>query len=303
MVRPERFIAAIGNFDGVHRGHQHLLAETAAFARANDAHAAAVTFDPHPRRYFRPDEAPFLLTAPDMRTELLQRYGAAKVFVLTFGAALSSQSPDAFMAETLKGNLGLVGVVAGADFRFGQDRAGGIEVLQSMGEAAGLHVRIAEVVSETSSTEKYSSSDARTAISAGDMETAAHVLGRRWAVRGMVSEGQKLGRTLGFPTANFDLGPVIEPRRGVYATRAIVGDAVYNAVSNFGRRPTVDEGAPLFETHLLDFEGDLYGREIDVELIGFLRDEQKFDGLDALKAAISSDCERARAIHADNSGR
>lgn len=303
MVTPNRFIAAIGNFDGVHRGHQHLLAETAAFAQTHDALPAAVTFDPHPRRFFRPDDAPFLLTAPDMRGELLRRYGAAEVFVLTFDAALSSQSPEAFMAETLKGKLGLAGVVAGADFRFGQGRAGGIEVLQTIGEAAGLHVRIAEVVAQTSSAEKYSSSDARAAIAAGDMETATHVLGRRWVVRGTVCEGQKLGRTLGFPTANFALGSVIEPRRGVYATRAMVGGEACDAISNFGRRPTVSDSAPLLETHLLDFDGDLYGSEIDVEFIGFLRDEQKFDGLDALKAAISSDCERARAIHAEDSGR
>lgn len=303
MVKPNRFIAAIGNFDGVHRGHQHLLAETAAFAQSHDAQPAAVTFDPHPRRFFRPDDPPFLLTAPGMRAELLRQYGAAEVFVLTFDAALSSQSPEAFMADTLKDKLGLAGVVAGADFRFGQGRAGGIEVLQTVGEAAGLQVRIAEVIATTSDSEKYSSSDARAAIAAGDMQTATHVLGRRWAVRGEVSEGQKLGRTLGFPTANFALGPLIEPRRGVYATRAIVAGKTYDAVSNFGRRPTVGDSAPLLETHLLDFNGDLYGCTLDVEFIGFLRDEQKFDGLDALKAAISSDCERARAIHAESSGR
>ena len=296
MVKPDRFIAAIGNFDGVHCGHQHLLAETAAFANTHDARPAAVTFDPHPRRFFRPDDAPFLLTAPDMRSELLKRYGAAEVFVLTFDAALSSQSPEAFMAETLKDKLGLVGVVAGADFRFGQGRAGGIEMLQEFGEAAGLHVRIAEVIATEPGSEKYSSSDARAAIAKGDMEAAAHVLGRHWAVRGLVSEGQKLGRTLGFPTANFALGPLIEPRCGVYATRAIVGGKTYDAVSNFGRRPTIGDGAPLFETHLLDFEGDLYGREIDVELIEFLRDEQKFDGLDALKEQIAADCDVARRI-------
>lgn len=303
MVRPEKFIAAIGNFDGVHRGHQHLLAETAAFASAHDARPAAVTFDPHPRRFFRPGDTPFMLTSPDMRGELLRRYGAEDVFVLTFDAALSSQTPEAFMAETLRKKLGLCGVVAGADFRFGRGRAGGVEMLQEFGAAAGLHVRIAEVIAAKSDREKYSSSDARDAIAAGDMRTAAHVLGRPWAVRGRVVEGQKLGRTLGFPTANFGLGPLIEPRRGVYATRAVIAGKAYGAVSNFGRRPTVGDSAPLLETHLFDFDADLYGSEIDVEFLGFLRDEQKFDGLDALKAAISSDCERARAIHGANSKR
>ena len=296
MVTGDRYIAAIGNFDGVHRGHQHLLAETIAFARNHGCRPAALTFDPHPRRYFRADDAPFLLTAPGLRNDLLRRYGAEKVFILTFDAALSSQTPETFMAKTLKDELGLAGVVAGAVFRFGKGRSGGIEALQTIGEEAGLLVRIAEVVAEEPFAEKYSSSDARTAIADGDMERAAHILGRPWTVRGRVADGQKLGRTLGFPTANVTLGDVMEPRRGVYATRAIINGKAYNAVSNFGRRPTVGETAPLLETHLLDFDGDLYGADIDIEFIAFLRDEQKFDGLDALKAAISSDCELAREI-------
>ncbi len=303
MVTGDRYIAAIGNFDGVHRGHQHLLAETIAFAASHGSRPAALTFDPHPRRYFRPDDPPFLLTAPGLRDDLLRRYGAEKVFVLTFDAALSSQTPETFMAETLKGELGLAGVVAGADFRFGKGRSGGIEALQTIGEEAGLLVRIAEVVSEGAFAEKYSSSDARAAIADGDMARASSILGHFWTVRGRVAEGQKLGRTLGFPTANFTLGEIMEPRCGVYATRAIINGKAHDAVSNFGRRPTVGETAPLLETHLLDFDGDLYGAEIDVEFIAFLRDEQKFDGLDALKAAISSDCERAREILSQNSTR
>ncbi len=300
MVKGEGVIAAIGNFDGVHRGHQHLLAETIAFAGAHDMRAAALTFDPHPRRYFRPDDPPFLLTAPEMRNDLLRRYGAQEVFALTFDEGLASQTPEAFMVETLKQKLGLAGVVAGADFRFGKGRAGGIEALQTIGEEAGLLVRIAEVISEKPFAEKYSSSDARAAIVDGDMATAAHVLGRPWGVRGDVIEGQRLGRTLGFPTANLVLGDVLAPRIGVYATRAVIDGVAHDGVSNYGRRPTTGAGAPLLETYLFDFEGDLYGREIEIEFIAFIRDEEKFDGLDALKAAISSDCERAREILAKN---
>ncbi len=303
MVTTDKLIAAIGNFDGVHRGHQHLLAETISFAESHDARPAALTFDPHPRRFFRPEEPPFLLTAPALRNDLLQRYGAEKVLVLTFDAALSSQTPEAFMAETLKNDLGLAGVVAGADFRFGKGRAGGIEALQTIGEAAGLLVRIAEVVADKPFAEKYSSSDARSAIKKGDMAAAAHILGRPWAVRGRVIEGQRLGRTLGFPTANLTLDDVLAPRIGVYAVRAIIDGAPRDGVSNYGRRPTTGAGAPLLETYLFDFDGDLYGREIDIEFVEFIRDERKFDGLEALKAAISSDCERARAILAENSGR
>jgi len=303
MVSRDNIIAAIGNFDGVHRGHQHLLAETIAFAKTHGARPAALTFDPHPRRFFQPDAPPFLLTGREMKVDLLRCYGAEDIFVLNFDAALSSQSPEQFMGGTLKKSLGLAGVVAGADFRFGKGRSGGIEALQTIGEAAGLLVRIVEVVADAPGTEKYSSSAARDAITGGDMNAAAAILGRPWAARGRVAEGQKLGRTIGFPTANFTLGAVLPPRCGVYATRAIIAGKAHDAVSNYGRRPTVGETDPLLETHLLDFEGDLYGAEIDVEFIAFLRAEQKFDGLDALKAAISSDCERARAILAENSGR
>ncbi len=303
MVSDASFIAAIGNFDGVHRGHQHLLAETIAFADSHGARPAALTFDPHPRRFFRPEDPPFLLTGAAMREDLLRRYGAEEVFVLTFDAALAAHSPEAFMVDVLRDRLGLAGVVAGADFRFGKGRAGGIEALQTIGEAAGLRIRIAEVVAEDASTEKFSSSAVRAAVTGGKMDTAARSLGRPWAVRGVIEEGQKLGRTLGFPTANMTLGDLLEPRKGVYATRIEVDGEVYGGVANFGRRPTVGADAPLLEIHLFDFEGDLYGREIDVAFVSFLRDEQKFDGLDALKAQISKDCEQARDILAGSSTR
>jgi riboflavin kinase/FMN adenylyltransferase len=296
MVTQQSFIAAIGNFDGVHRGHQHLLIETAAFAAAHGALPAALTFDPHPRRFFRPDEPPFLLTAPDLRNELLKEYGAREVFVMTFDADLAGLSPEDFMIGRLKEKIGLAGVVAGADFRFGKGRAGGIEALQTIGEKAGLHVRIAEVVADNPQTEKYSSSTVRASLQAGDAAAAARQLGRAWAVRGRVSEGQKLGRTIGFPTANITLGDLVHPRHGVYATKAIVGAETYGAVSNFGRRPTVGSDAPLLETHLFDFDGNLYGEDIEVRFIEFIRDERKFDGLDALKAQIAKDCDRARRI-------
>ncbi|MEM8770247.1 MAG: bifunctional riboflavin kinase/FAD synthetase [Pseudomonadota bacterium] len=296
MVIKPRYIAAIGNFDGVHRGHQHLMSETIAFAQSHGAAAAAVTFDPHPRRFFQPEASPFLLTSSDIKKELLCAHGAEDVFTLTFDAALAAHAPEEFMRGVLKDKLGLAGVVAGADFRFGKGRAGGIEALQTIGEEAGLKVRIAEVVADGPDTEKFSSSAVRSAISDGDMKEAAHLLGRAWTVRGTVEEGQKLGRTLGFPTANFTLGDLVEPRRGVYATRAVIDHQSYPAVSNFGRRPTVGADAPLLETHLIDFDRNLYGQRIDIEFVAFLRDERKFEGLDALKTQIATDCERARSV-------
>lgn len=296
MVSGRRVIAAIGNFDGVHRGHRRLIDETIRFAGAHDAAPGAVMFDPHPRRFFQPDAPPFLLTTLPQRDRLLREAGVAATMVLPFDAALAASAPSDFVALVLRDRLGLAGVVAGADFRFGAKRSGDSAALAALGAAAGLKVAIVDILAENPQAEKYGSSAAREALQRGDVERAAAILGRAWSVAGVVEEGRKVGRTLGFPTANMTLGPLIEPRRGVYATRVRIGDVVCDAVSNFGRRPTFGDGAPLLETHLLDFDGDLYGREIEVAFVAFLREEMKFDGLDALKAQISRDCENARLI-------
>jgi riboflavin kinase / FMN adenylyltransferase len=296
MVDGASVIAAIGNFDGVHLGHQHLLGEAARFAAAHDARLGVVLFEPHPRRYFRPDDAPFLLTGPAQRDALLRSYGATEIFTLTFDKALASLTPDAFIHLVLKQKLGLGGIVAGADFRFGAGRVGDSEALLTIGAEAGLKVKIVDLLPQPADGAKFGSSAVRAALRDGDMARAQVLLGRPWAVRGVVAQGEQRGRTLGFPTANMTLGEIIEPRRGVYATRARVDGAVHDAVSNFGRRPTVGSEAPLLETHLLDFDGDLYGREIEVDFIDFIRDEVKFDGLDALKAQIAKDSVKARAL-------
>ncbi len=289
-------VAAIGNFDGVHRGHQHLLARTVAFAGELQGRPGVVVFEPHPRRYFRPDDPPFLLTTPEKRNALLAAHGAQHVISLPFDAALASLDPEAFVRGVLKERLGLAGVVTGADFRFGKGRAGDGAALRAVGDAAGLGVLLVDILAERGEAEKFGSSAVRAALEAGAPERAAAMLGRRWSVRGAVREGQKLGRGLGFPTANMTLGELIEPRRGVYATLAEVGGETYAAVSNFGRRPTVGGDAPLLETHLFDFQGDLYGAEIEVGFVAFLRDERRFDGLDALKAQITADSAEARRI-------
>lgn len=296
MVTRRGLIAAIGNFDGVHLGHQYLLDETAAFAKECGARAGAVLFEPHPRRYFRPDDPPFLLTTPDLRDELLRAHGAEEIIQLKFDKALASLTPEQFVVGVLKQQLGLAGAVTGADFHFGAGRAGDGATLKTIGEAAGLRIKLVAPLKGDPATEKFGSSAVRAALRDGDVKEAAAMLGRPWSVRGEVQEGQKLGRTLGFPTANMTLGEVMEPRRGVYAVRAVVDGEAYAAVSNFGRRPTIGDGAPLLETHLFDFDGDLYGKRIDVAFFDFLRDEEKFDGLDALKAQIAADSEKARAL-------
>lgn len=299
MVKDENepnVVAAIGNFDGVHLGHQYLLKRAAAFAEKVGGQSGAVVFDPHPRRYFRPDDPAFLLTTLDKRVALLRQHGARAVIALPFNKALASLTPEAFIRNILKDELKLKGVVVGADFRFGAGRAGDGEALQALGAEEGLHVELVDVLAENPQAEKFGSSAVRAALQAGDVRGAASMLGRRWSVAGIVQEGQRLGRGLGFPTANVTLGEIIEPRNGVYATRALVGGKTYSAVSNFGRRPTVGGGSPLLETNIFDFDGDLYGVEIEIAFVDFIRDERKFDGLDALKAQIAEDSEQARRI-------
>jgi len=296
MVMETKIIAALGNFDGVHLGHQYLMHETAAFAKAHGAAPGAVLFEPHPRRFFRPNDPPFLITKPAQRDALLMEHGAEVIHVLEFDAHLASMSPKEFIEDVLVGDLDLAGVVTGADFRFGKGRAGDGAALKSIGEAAGLKVKLAEIQKGDDAPEKFGSSSVRTAIEAGEVDKAAAMLGRPWAVVSTVEQGRKVGRTIGFPTANMTLGDIIEPRKGVYVTRASVGGKTFGSVSNFGRRPTVGSDAPLLETYLFDFEGELYGREMAVEFVAFLRDEKKFDGLDPLKAQISEDVRAAKAM-------
>lgn len=309
MVKSSPVAAAIGNFDGVHRGHQALLLALREFAEEQDAKPAAVVFDPHPRRYFRPDDPPFLLTTPTERARLLRAEGMREVMPLAFDAALAGLSPADFVQQTLKGSLGLSAVMVGADFRFGSGRAGDATMLADLCQQNGLAFRAFVPVSvdgeavmpgaDASGTsgrplEKVGSTGVRDAIARGDMLAAADMLGRPWRVIGNVEKGQQLGRTLNFPTANLKLGELIAPRIGVYAVIAELDGERFDGVANYGRRPTVGGSDPLLEVHLFNFNGDLYGRTMSVEFVDFIRPEQKFDGLDALKAQIARDSETAR---------
>ena len=295
-----RYAAAIGNFDGVHRGHRFLLEQTIAFAASIGAEPAAVVFDPHPRRYFRPDDPPFLITTPETRNALLREAGAAAVISLTFDKALASLAPDAFVRGVLKDRFNLAGAVTGRDFRFGAGRAGDAASLAALCEAHAIKPLIVDPLADRQHTEKIGSTAVREAILTGAMDRAAAMLGRSWRVDGPVERGRQIGRTLGFPTANLTLGDLIEPRRAVYAVRALVDERRHDGVANFGRKPTVGDVAPLLEVHLFDFSGDLYGKRIGVEFIAFLRDERKFDGLDALKAQIAADCAEAKKKLSEN---
>ncbi|MCC5995255.1 MAG: bifunctional riboflavin kinase/FAD synthetase [Oceanicaulis sp.] len=290
-------VAALGNFDGVHRGHQAVLAEAAALARTLDAPAGAAVFTPHPRRVFQPGAPPFALMNEAQRVRALQAAGAGVIHHIPFDRALAAMSPERFVDEVLHAGLGLRGVVTGADFCFGKDRAGNAQMLRALGEARAMAVRIAEPVGDGPAAQKISSSDVRQALREGDPARAAALLGRPFAIEGEVVEGDRRGRTLGFPTANVALGEYVRPAFGVYAVRVDTGAGEGLAgVANIGRRPTVEGLEARLEAHVFDFNADLYGQVIGCELIAFIRPEQRFDGLDALRAQIAADCETARRL-------
>ncbi len=286
---------ALGNFDGLHKGHEAVLAAARDAGAPLGAPLAAATFSPHPRRFFQPDAPPFRLMSDETRARALEARGVRILFALPFDAAMRERTADAFVAHVLAERLGARAVAAGFDFRFGRDRTGDAEALSRLGAAAGLTVRIADAVDEDGA--KCSSSAIRAALAAGDPEGAARMLGRPWTIEGAVEEGDRRGRQLGFPTANVPLGDLVRPRFGVYAVEArIEGDPVWRpGVANIGVRPTFDGEAPRAEAHLFDFAGDIYGRRLEIALRAFLRPERRFDGLDALKAQITADLEAARA--------
>lgn len=287
-------VAAIGNFDGVHRGHCHVFEAARALARDLNRPAIALTFDPHPRRHFQPDAPHFRLTPPDVQADLMARAGLDGLVVLTFNADLANLSADAFVADLLIGRLGISGVVVGADFHYGKGRRGTPSALQAEGKARGFAVTLLDQVDD--GTEPVSSTRVRAALGAGDCATANRLLGYEWFVRAPVIHGEKRGRDLGYPTANMKLEDGCGLRHGIYAVRVTVDGATHAGVASFGRRPTFDNGAPLLETHVFDFKGDLYGKLADIAFVGYLRPELKFDGLDALIRQMDSDSAEARRI-------
>ncbi|MBI1238857.1 MAG: bifunctional riboflavin kinase/FAD synthetase [Alphaproteobacteria bacterium] len=297
---PERWrgaVAAIGNFDGVHRGHQALIGR--AMERAAGRPAGAVVFEPHPVEYFKPDAPSFRLTPFDAKARLLSARGLDVLFALRFDQELATMSAENFVRDVLRGGLGLAAVVVGADFQFGKGRKGNLDLLRREGEALGLGVECVDPVILKDDA-KVSSTLIREALKNGRPRDAARDLGHWWTVEGHVTRGDQRGRTIGFPTANLALKGTIEPALGVYAVRVTVEDEAgaktYDGVANFGRRPTFDKKDVLLEVHLFDFAGDLYGKRIAVAFVEFVRPERKFDGLESLKTQIAADCEAARTI-------
>ncbi|CAN5260953.1 bifunctional riboflavin kinase/FAD synthetase [soil metagenome] len=294
---PERLrggIVALGNFDGFHLGHQAVVGRAIARARAEGRPVLVATFDPHPVRYFKPDAAPFRLTTLDQRERLFAEAGADAMIVFRFDAALAALSAQAFVEERLLAVIGLGGAVTGEDFTFGAARSGNGAVLAELGARHGFSVEAVAPV--TLDGEPVSSSRIRELLAGADPRGAARLLTRPFTIEGAVTHGAKLGRTIGFPTANLDLGTYLRPTYGIYAVRGRLADGrVLDGAANLGVRPSFDPPKELLEPYFFDFSGDLYGQTIAVELVDFIRPEAKYETLEALTAQIAADCDAARA--------
>jgi riboflavin kinase/FMN adenylyltransferase len=285
-------VVAIGNFDGVHRGHRAVIGVAEGRARSLGRPAAVLTFEPHPRAFFNPAEPLFRLTNEATKLRLLAGTGLDGAIVLTFGAALASLTAEDFVERILVERFAVSGAVIGFNFHFGMKRAGSPEFLKAEGEKRGFAVDVVPVFEDRG--RPVSSGPIRDALTVGRIDEANEYLGYPWFISGTVVHGDKRGRELGFPTANLRLDPACGLRHGIYAVRVGLGGRRYDAVANFGRRPMYDTGAVLLEVFVFDFAGDLYGQQIDVAFIAWIREEQMFDSAKALVAQMQDDSRRAR---------
>jgi riboflavin kinase / FMN adenylyltransferase len=295
---------AIGNFDGVHRGHQALLEAVKADAAARSAPAGVMIFDPHPREFFQPAVPHFRLTSRAEKLRLFERIGLDIAVVLPFDAALAALTPEAFVSDILVTGLGVGHVVIGYDFNFGKGRAGTPDTMRAAGNRHGFAVTVVDPVREVTSAAEsaiYSSSAVRAKLGVGDVAGAALALGHRWRIDGRVVGGAKRGTGLGFPTANITVSPGCGLAHGIYAVRVHVagqtgqiGGETHLGAAYWGSRPQFDNGLPVLEVFLLDFDGNLYGRDLSVEFAAFIRPDGKFEGVEALKIQMQADCDAAR---------
>ncbi len=294
----DKAVVAIGNFDGLHRGHRAVIGRAQALARAMGRPCTVLTFEPHPADYFAGRRVIFRLTDREAKAALLARFGLQGMVVLRFDGALASLSAEDFVQRILVEKLDVAAAVVGYDFHFGARRQGTPAFLTEAGRRCGFAVEIVPRITqdEEGSLDAVSSTATREALERGDVEGAARLLGHFWFVDGAVVPGRRVGRMLGFPTANVALDPSCRLRHGIYAVRVTVGGATYGGVASFGSRPTFDDGPPLLEVFLFDFSGDLYGVAIEVDFIGFIRPEWKFDSGEDLVARMKEDMREAREI-------
>jgi riboflavin kinase/FMN adenylyltransferase len=286
-------VVALGNFDGVHRGHRVVIAAAQKRAAAIGRPAAALTFAPHPRQFLRPQEPLFLLNDERSKLRLLAATGLDGAIILTFDAALMATSAEDFIGKILVERFQIGGVAVGFDFHFGKARAGSPDFLREQGKRLGFPVDVVPRLEDEG--RPVSSGAIRAALAAGKVVEAAELLGAPWFVSAQVVHGEKRGRTLGYPTANLRLDPSCALKHGIYAVRVAIGARRYDGVASFGRRPTFDNGAALLEVFLFDFDGDLYGETLDVAFISWIRAEQKFDSAEALTRQMDADSAQARA--------
>jgi riboflavin kinase / FMN adenylyltransferase len=288
-------IVALGNFDGFHLGHQAVAGRAIQQAFHERRPAIVATFDPHPVSYFKPDVPPFRLTTLDQREALFAHAGADAMLVFEFGEELRSTSAEEFVTELLGKRIGAAGVVTGDDFTFGKMRGGHVELLRTLGAEHGIAAEaVAPVLLDGV---RISSGRVREALIAGDTGTATRLMSRDFAIQGVVQAGDKRGRELGYPTANIALGDYQRPRYGIYAVRVTLDDgSEHPGVASLGVRPTFDPPTELLEAHLLDFDGDLYGRKIEVALHAFIREERRFENVQALVAEMRNDEAAARRL-------
>lgn len=288
-------IVALGNFDGFHLGHQAVVGEALRWGQEEGRPTVVATFDPHPKRFFMPDAPWFRLTTLEQRAEMFARFGADAMLVIAFDAEVAALSGAEWIRTFLHEQLGAAGVVTGQDFTFGRRRSGTTAVLAEENFRFGIgSCAVPPVLDEGA---PVSSTRIRAALEAGDCATATRLMTRPFTIRGVVQHGDKLGRTIGFPTANLPLSNYLRPRYGIYAVRGrLPGGRMVNGAANIGIRPTFDPPKELLEPYFFDFSGDLYGQEIEVEFHHFLRPEARFDSLDALVAQMEKDCARAREL-------
>ena len=291
-------VVAIGNFDGVHRGHRAVIIRAQTLARRLGKPCAVLTFEPHPADFFARRSVIFRLTPQDAKAVCLERLGLDGMIVLRFDAELAALGAEEFVRQVLVGRLGIRAVVAGYDFHFGKARAGTPAFLNAAGKTHGFAVEIVARISHDAngSIDAVSSTATREALQRGDVTGASTLLGHDYFVIGSVIHGQKLGRTLGFPTANLALPPSCQLATGIYAVRVIVDGALHGGVASYGHRPTFDNGAALLEVFVFDFSGDLYGRELEVAFVARIRGEEKFGSAEALVARMQVDEAEARAV-------
>lgn len=289
-------MVAIGSFDGIHRGHQSVLERLKAQARARNAPAVMLTFEPHPRDVFAPTPGIFRLTPPDVKAALCRALGLDGIVLMPFSRELSLVEPEDFVANYLVKALRISGAVIGADFQFGHNRRGTPDFLRASGHVHGFSVDILELLPEGENA--VSSSRIRAALGDGDVKTANGLLGYHWFFGGEVIKGDQRGRTLGFPTANIATRSSFGLAQGIYAVRARLGDRVLDGVSSFGK-PMFDNQLPPFETYLFDFDEDIYGQTLEVALVGHVRGQEIFKGLDELIAAIARDSAEAKLALAE----